>query len=493
MTSLPLLLGALLLLGGLLWGRRVVFSASSALVFLSALLARLLWVPVHRHQYDGHEADALSWFLGERSPGAADTLSYPLLQWWWWLLGLALPPDERLPVWISAVVGAAGVVILSSAVCTWAGTRAGLAAGLLLAAHPTHAAWSSSAYNVILPHTLGMLSVCLVSMAARERSDGLLWAAAGAGVLAISGRIETIVYALPCAVLLSRCSPWRRTVLPSLSGVLLGIWGVWPVLSAGPLPGSEERWQSLWMNLPLLVFHAPLDGLLSLSALCILAAGAWRRDRGLTLVMLAFAVVNHVLMSSFDDYGARHTLPALVSVAWLVGGGVCGLGRLGVLCWLVLLVSFGQGMADLRQRYYAEEEVFIEVMSSQPWSSLPRVSARPGREEGCGWIAEDPRVADVPARSHFNLLSAAEVDTLRGEAGCLYWCLDTQDWRWSSRGVRNRALRLDRVYILHSRSVLEHPSGYSCLVMWVGDRGSSVWPLATGWHGRGHPTDSRLP
>lgn len=492
MTALPLLAACSMLAAGLWRGRRgLSLPGWQAVLFILAAGVRLLWVPVQRHEYDGHEAEYLSWFLGERLPGTGDTLAYPMMQWWWWLWGALLPADPRLPVVISVLVGSLGVCLLAGLA---GGRRAGLLAGVVAALHPEHAAWSSSAYNVILPHTLGAAAVLLVAQADRQRSGGLAWAAMGAGVLAVSGRLETIVYALPCALLVLRGRCWQRWFGPVLAGLVVGAACVWPVLGAGPLPGAEERGQSLALNLPLLVFHAPFHRLLPLAALGALAVGAWRRDRAITAAVLALAVGNHVLMSSFDDYGARHALPALVAICWCAGAGAAGLGRPGGLAWGVLVATAAVGMADLRTRYYAPEESFAEVLAEAPWSSLPRVSERPGRGAGCGWIAEDPRVADEPARSHFNLYNPAEVEILRGAEGCLYWCVDAQDWRWSSRGVRDRARRLEKMYVLRPTSVVvEQSSGYSCLVMWVGERGPRVRRAAAEWHGRGHPADSFLP
>ena len=148
-------------------------------------------------------------------------------------------------------------------------------------------------------------------------------------------------------------------------------------------------------------------------------------------------------------------------------------------------------LAELRTRYYADEEDFVVLLSASPYDELPRWDAPPG--DDCGWIAEDPRVAMDPPRSHFNLLDPQEAATLRGEDGCLRWCLDIQDWRWSSRGVRDRGIRLRYLYALQPEAVvLERSSGYACLVMRVGERSTGAPPF-TEWHGRGHPADTRLP
>lgn len=484
-----------MLLGGMLVGRRALFIPRTAgLLFGIAAAVRLAWIPISRHQYDGHEAEQLAWFLGERLPGAGDSLAYPLNQWWWWLWGVVLPADERLPLWISAVVGSAGVCAVAGVVGMLAGRRAAWMAGLMAALHPTHAAWSSSAYNVVLPHAFGALALLFVVVAHRRRAPVLLWSAVGAGALALAGRLDGGIVAVPCAMLALRWFSVRQWAAPAGIGALVGVGCVWDVLGAGPLPGAEERWSSLSNNMPILVYFSPVDSWVALAVLSVLAWGAWRQDRWTTVAMAVLVVGCHLLMSSFDDYGARHTLPALVGIAWFVGAGAARLHAVGGVGFLVMAVLCVQGMVDMRGRYYGEEERFTQRLAEEPWQDLPRITQRPGQGRSCGWIAEDPRVSADPPRSHFNLLQASEVASLRGDGGCLYWCVDVQDWRWSSRGVRNRALRLDRMYVLQPTAILmEQSSGYSCLVMDVGERRTLGWPTVAERNGRRHSADSFLP
>jgi hypothetical protein len=89
----------------------------------------------------------------------------------------------------------------------------------------------------------------------------------------------------------------------------------------------------------------------------------------------------------------------------------------------------------------------------------------------CGWVVEDHRVRRGPVRSHFNLLEPSEVAQLRGSEGCLLWCKDVQDWRWSSRSVSDRAQRLEHLFELQPVAVVVEPnSGYACLAMQIGSR-----------------------
>ncbi|MDG1480234.1 MAG: hypothetical protein P8R54_11620 [Myxococcota bacterium] len=493
-------LAALLLLGALLIGRQHLWLGWWAMPILVSLVAVRLWaLPVFtRHQYDGHEADHLSWFLEATPPAAADTLHYPLMQEWWWLCGVLLPADPRLPIILSAVIGALGVAALAGSIGLLAGRRAGAAALLVVGLHPEHIAWSSSAYNVILPNTLaavGLLGVSLGRKLPESRWPLVLSAASLA--LAISGRLELIVAALPCGMLAlsgegSVVERLRRWLPVLVVGGLLAAPGLLAVIGAGPLPGAEERPQSFSNNLMLLDYHAPyhqpLGGLLLLVGL-IASARCWPR---VTLALAPLVVVNHLLMAGFDDYGARHVLPSLLGIAWVLSAGAAALPRLlgGSLVLGALGLSVA-GIFEMRDRFYGGEEAFMALLDGPAWAALPRWNEPP--DEDCGWIAEDERVAAEPVRSHFNLLSASEADRLRGADGCLRWCLDAQDWRWSSRGVRDRAIRLSRLYDLHAEAVvLEQTSGYACLVMRVGERSTGASPLAE-WHGRGHSADTRIP
>ena len=73
----------------------------------------------------------------------------------------------------------------------------------------------------------------------------------------------------------------------------------------------------------------------------------------------------------------------------------------------------------------------------------------------------------------------------------LLWCADVQDWRWSSRGVRDRALRLAHLFDLTPAFVVtDSATGYGCVVMEVGERRHSQVETPDGNHkaaSRGNP------
>ena len=120
-------LAALLLVGSVIVGRRSLTVGWAGPAALLGVIGVRLWlVPaLFRHQYDGHEAEHLAYFLREATPGVVNTLRYPLMQWWWWLWGGILPSDPWLPVIISATVAGLGAAALAGGIPANAGGLAG--------------------------------------------------------------------------------------------------------------------------------------------------------------------------------------------------------------------------------------------------------------------------------------------------------------------------------------------------------------------------------
>ncbi len=516
-TAWPALVAAALLLVGLvLAGRRLLperrTAAGLGAILVVAAVVRLFVVPAWaRHQFDGHEAEYWDIFRGVRALSRGGPVLYPAMQWFWAGAGAVLPADPRLPVLISTGFGVSAIAAVGAAVARLATPLAGLAAAAILALHPVHAAWSSSAYHVVHPHFFACLALLAAAAfvapahpgwpidppadppadagAASLRQElGLGLVLAASLALAVATRIEAGLLALPCVLLLALVrrpgSPsWRRRLLmlaPLAVGGILSLLAARPILFPGELPGSGDKAAAFAMNVDLLGYHAPFD---TLPALALVVAGlllAVRRWPVVTLVLAALAVGNHLLMSTFDDYGDRHTLPATWAIAWAIGAGAVSVPaegrRLGMALVLGGVLVTASGLPDLHRTFYGPEEAFLATLQRPPFDGLPRHSpaqvpttvAPPGQ---CGWIAEDHRVARDPPLSHFNLVDPAEAERHRGSDGCLKWCADVQDWRWSSRGVRDRALRLHHVYELRAVSVVEDAdSGFACVVWQVGAR-----------------------
>ena len=470
-----------------LWPARAELPWLAGLVGL-ALAVRLVWMPAWSlHYFDGHEAEYWDIFRGVRPVGRGGTVLYPSMQWLWWGLGRVLPHHPRVPVAVMAAVGALGCAVATSAVRVWTDRKGALAAGLVLALHPVLAAWSSSAYNVILPWTLSAVVVWCAAHLGRTRhpSAAVAWLGAFAWALVAATRLEAAWIGLPALLLALGCTPpgqpWGRAIrrragwaVPGGVGLAVGVAAVLPLVYPGEVPGAGERGVSFLINRAFWAPYQPLDSLWGALAVGAVVLLGLARRPGLTATFAAAAVAVHLGLATFDDFGDRHTLGSLLGLAAVVGVGCAGSGRAawagrGLAAGLVGLLLVGG--ADLRERFYGSEEAFAARLDADPrWSSLPRWTAEAARTD-CGWISEDPRVAPQPQRSHFNLIDPREAEALRAPHACLRWCADVQDWRWSSRGVRDRALRTAHLYRLQPVAVVEDAgSGYACLVLDLGRR-----------------------
>jgi len=495
MAALALLLGSLALSGRRLLPDRRLMGGLLGVAVL-ALFVRLGVVPaLARHIYDGHEAEYWDIFRGVRPLSRGGTVLYPAMQWLWWGLGKLLPADPRVPVVLSAVVGALSAATLGAAVARLSRPGAGVVAALVVALHPVHAAWSSSAYNVIFPWAAGSLALLASAALVQPRTEldrrgslGLGGVLGAALALTVATRLDQATWAVPCVLLLvfswggarspARVRAWALG--PLLLGAILAGLAAWPLLFPGEIPGTGERGLAFQVNVGLLDPYAPLNTAPALALVGVGAILALRRWPLPTVALIALAVGNHLLMAGFDDFGDRHTLLALPAVAWCLGAGAFAVPgaarRLGAALALGGLLVVASGLVPMRQTFYGSEAHYRQLLDVPPYDELPRYSldqvdtvvAPPGR---CGLVAEDQRVARSPPVSHFNLLRPQEEAGLRGDDGCLRWCADVQDWRWSSRGVRDRAARLRHLFRLQAVAVVDDPeSGYVCLVWQVGRR-----------------------
>ena len=458
------------------------------------VVVRLVWIPsMQMHQFDGHEAEYWDLFRGFREPSRGGTVMVPAMQWFWWLSGLVLPESHGLVILISVTVGLIAIGLYAGAIGQLFGARLGWVVGGLLACNPTHAAWSSSAYNVILPHMFGAVAVYAAAVSVRRVAGPGPWAWLAASSLALSAAlrmdsatVSVLVVGLvlmvrpPSTSVLERVRQW---FLPGTVSVMLTALCVWPLIWPGQLPGAGERGLSFGLNVNFFDVYHPFHTSLG----WVLVAGASLfgviRNFKKTLPFLLVLVVHHMVMATFDDFGERHVMVTIPALVGLVAIGMAEVGRLGWLGIVVVLAMQVADLQDLRERFYGSEDTYISVLNEPQWSDLPRKAWEPSLPGQCGWVAEDSRVARKPATSHFNLLNPAEEKTLRGENGCLLWCVDVQDWRWSSRGVRDRALRLAHLFSLRPAFVVaESTTGYGCVVMEVGPRRHSVTETNDGNH-----------
>lgn len=364
-------------------------------LFALALLVRLAWVPTwSRLSFDGQERLYLRAFQGQvpdPTPRA-----WPALCWLYRAMGL-LFQDGRALVVLSAAAGAAAVV----GAAVWTGRRygplAGAWAGILVALFGEHAAWSTSAYNVILPDALVIWAFVMPG-----------WPAALLVALATLFRPDVAVVA-----------PFLgRSGLGAIAGLAELAWVGAP--PAGPLL------LSLRANLPMVRFLGPpvlLVGLLGLAH-----RRAWR--------LLGLAAWVHLTGSLFDDYGTRHALLGGVALCALAGVAAA---RWGGLLGLVVAVGLARDTANIAHRWYA-------------WDPPPADGLPSGLPPGCTEVSAEPPIPGQPLPSHFAFLS--------GELhGCVVWGEEAWHRQWSSRGLADRALRMRTLYRLVPVAAVAVPGG----------------------------------
>ncbi|MEC9389166.1 MAG: hypothetical protein VX944_03760 [Myxococcota bacterium] len=484
-----------------MWRLRGEARCSVAMVVVGAvaLAVRCVWIPAWTgHVFDGHEAEYWDLFRGMKAPTRGGTVMVPAMQWFWWGLGQVLPESERVVVGLMAAVGVASIGLSAGAIGRLAGERAGWIAGLLLVVHGAHAAWSSSAYNVMLPHFFS--AVALYGAASSIRGHRGPWRSLVVLSVALSMALRmdtgTIGLAVALLILLVRTDGasvlgrLREWWLPGLACVVLTAACIWPMVWPGALPGSGERALSFSTNALFVAPYHPYNQPLMAAALAAAALFALRRHSPVAVALLFWVGAHHGLMATFDDFGERHALVTAPAIAGLAGMGLSAMGPIG---WVVTAAMIGLSGADLGDtagRYYGSEDRFVAKLGAEPYGSLPRVEWTGSPPDDCGWVAEDQRVAARPIASHFNLLRPEEAAQLRGSDGCLKWCVDVQDWRWSSRGVRDRALRLAHLFVLTPTAVVvDSSTGYACLSVDVGHRKrSGIW-----LNDETHPTAPRSP
>ena len=371
--------------------------APVAVIAALAMLTRL-GLPLHRHRFDGHEADYLRVFLGEDLD--ASTRLYPILAGFYGLLGL-ISEDPRALVAVNLLAGLLTVGLVGVAVGRRFGRVEGLAAAALLALSPTHAFWAASAYNVAIPHLL------LAGALAAPRWWGIpLYAAA------CTTRVELALLAPAMAL-------WNPRLLPGA----LGAAACWPLLETAP--AMRPLMLVLPVNLRLTELMGPLG---SLAGLVLVAAAAQRRS----LRLLLAAAWVHGVGATFDDYGSRH---ALLGTLFLAAALAVAPGWRRWLLAPALALSLW-GSWELRQDYYAPVATYR--------ATLPETLEPP---PPCTELMDDP----LMEASHWNYRDAWPEDACWGEEAIHH--------AWTSRGLQDRALRMRVAYDPELIGVLDLPGG----------------------------------
>jgi len=355
-------------------------------LFISALLIRLMWVPTwSRLAFEGHERLYLNAFEGQ-SVGPS-TAAFPALTLLYGGLG-KITQDPRALVVFSAIIGSLGVVGLAVWVSRELNPRMGLWAGALAVMLPEHAAWSTSAYNVILPNTLLIWAMAL----------GGRWAVIGSALAGMI-RVET--------VFLAPFAGWRGLV-----GGLIGVGvTVWSGVEFPQIVGGSAAFD---VNLPMLRFIGPPVLLLGLMGV--------RGPRGLRL--LGMVVWVHIVGATFEDYGARHAL--------LGGMLMLGLVANARWTWVPMLAAVGLAVStmSLRDQWHALDDGTVAAEADG-------LGAPP---TDCVEVTEEPTIPGQVLPSH--------VRFARGdlESPCVIWGEEFWHRGWSSRGLMDRATRMRTLY-----------------------------------------------
>ncbi len=358
----------------------------AVVLFLSALAVRIMWVPNwDRLVFDGHESLYRDAFLGESV--RASTQAYPLLTFLYGCLG-TLSQDPRILILFSALVGSFAVLGTAVWIGRWVEPKAGLWAGVLVCLLPEHAAWSTSAYNVVLPHAL------------------IVWA------FALGGRHAMLLASIAATLRIETAllTPWL-----GWKGLVGGLIGAGGSLSFGmELPPGLGDSLAFDFNWPMLSYLGPPVLILSLFGL----------GRGKRWWLFAIALWVHGVGSAFDDYGARHAL--------LGGVALCGLAASARSMWVPIIVTAGLGWntVELANDWYAPDRGTVAAKAVD----------LPPPPKPCVEVSEEPILVGqkIPSHIHF----------FRGtiDAECVIWGEEFWHSQWSSRGLADRAERMRLLY-----------------------------------------------
>lgn len=409
-----------------------------------ALAVRAWLIPaLSRHGWEGHEAEYLAVFEGSWQ-GGWSTRVVPLLGGAYRALG-SLTEEPTVLVLLALLASLVSIAALAQLLRHQVGTHQALLAALLVSLYGNHAFWSSSAYNVMLPHALLLLALALLSRPGWTATVGsglLLGAAAGS-------RVELLAYALPALLLLRDRSWAQRACWVTVCAVVLGAcllpMGEQGAHPEGLLAGLPA---ALRLNLSLTVFLEPFSGGGALLLPLALAAVAlWRHPRSASF-WLALLVVGHASSACFADSGFRQALLPGVALCVLAAQGVhtlwcLGSQRSGAARWLprtaagvalaVVLMLLGLDSADLARRYYAPAGPLLDELARANPQQADRTAL-----EGCRELITTPaRVEGQPS----------PFDDLDFDA-CWLWVEDFQHRRWTSLGVHDRARRMHRAFEL---------------------------------------------
>lgn len=357
-------------------------------IVVLALIVRLGVVPSwDRLVFEGHEALYLAAFRGADVPGS--TQAYPLLTGLYRLIGMVVQ-EPLVLVGLSVLAGSAAALGAAVWVGRWISPGAGIWTGVLVALLPEHAAWSTSTYNVILPHALVVWAFALGG----KRAAVLI-------ALAVSMRLELMIMTAPLG--------W-----PALAGMVGPMWQL-------ALPEVSPPGEALRMNLVMVGFLGPTA--LFLGLLGLRNEKAWRLG--------AVVLWVHLVGSTFDDYGSRHAL--------LGGVALCGLAGAAADRWRGVIPALGIvgcifGLAQMRPAWHGTEATVGHelVALSQGLGPL---------SESCVEVTEEPPLKSEQAHPSHQSFWSGEL-----RSRCVVWGEEFWHRQWSSRGLQDRGRRMRTLY-----------------------------------------------
>ncbi len=439
---------------------------------VAGALISLFGFPHDRYYALGHEASYFECFQGVNPPSNAHGweafVTYPVFRWAYWAVGGVVGRDSGwLPMVLINAAGRGLAMVAFGWLCALLSGRIApglLGAGLLLL-HPVHAFWGAVIFHTGLPWMLGAWCLALAVLAWRTGDARLMLAAAACGSLMEVVRVEWGLLAPMLALLLllglGRAwgrSPrvWRwRFWLPGLAVALL--YGVSLLGSGGALTeqggyhGLTPYLETIGRQVLWLEVFQPWNRPWML-ALVALGLWAWGRQDGVgwrgPAALAGMALVGHVGLATFNDYGFRHAL--LPGTALLASAAMAGLllgeGRRAVAAVTVALllaagITSGAELVDVASRFFATEEAFFERAPGFEGEPIPQETLEDG---SCYLITDNERLWSMGlAGSHFNLMDPGEAVTrYRAHDGCVLWLLDMSQWRWDSLVAHARGRKL---------------------------------------------------
>lgn len=394
------------------------------------LLGRWLIIPWTGFEPVGHSARYLAVFTGE-IPVVGDTSFYPSMQIVWWLLG-HLSLGMLHPSFWASLIGGLSICWLTTdekEVCWWP--------FVWLALCIEHMVWSSSIYNVIFPFAMLTLAVRFAKSTKWEFVSMSM-------AMAVAWRMETVLF---WGVLLAFLPIWDWKVLVrSMWGTVLSL----VLLSTMSVPGEGDYLASISHNWWLWSYYQSF-----LIPLVMGMVFVRKQQVGRWLWMVGWLLVHHGILSTFSDFSGRHLL--WVSIVVVLLYREMSQRRLaGPLVWGTSILFNAWLLYSQFPQLQRNDQAFQEWVQ-QKYSGLPSLTIEQAMNRSCGWIVEVYPFSEhplQPERSHFNLLQASEVYHLIEEYGCIDWCYTTQDWEWSELGVRDRALRLNKMYTWEATAIV---------------------------------------